>query len=304
MKILFLGASSFTGFHFVKKISTDKNFKIYCTLTKNFQNYYGLKKSRIEILKEKKNIYFLKKTLFGNNNFLKIIKQLNFDVICLHHANTKFYNDDNKFNKDKSIKTNTKNIDKIFKLLNKNTKIIISNTIYQKNKTKKNSSITKYGKSKEETYEIYKIFCNKYKLKYKSIFIPNPWGILEEKRMLFSMFDCWLNQKTFIVRFPRYVRDNIYVDKLKNIYFRVLKSQSKKKEYFPSGYCCSNKKFILAIKKKFEKFFQIKCSVKFLNYSNYSLPISRINSRKKKDRIIIKENLNKYFLYYKKVFKI
>lgn len=304
MKILFLGATSFTGFHFVKELSKNQNFKIYCTLTKNFQNYYGLRKSRAEILKKKKNIYFLEKTHFGNKNFLRIIKQINFDIMCLHHANTKFYNNDNKFNKKKSIASNTKNINKIFMMLNKDTKIIISNTIYQKNKTKKYSSITKYGKSKEETYQIYKTFCKKYKLKYKSIFIPNPWGILEEKRMLFNVFYCWLNQKTFVMRYPNFVRDNIHIDKLKNIYLNILKSQSTKKEFFPSGYCCSNKEFVLAMKKKFERFFQIKCSVKFIKNSSYNLPLSRINSKKAKKKITIKENLTEYFLYYKKLLNI
>ena len=35
MKILFLGVSSFTGFHFVKKLSQNYRNKITCTLTKN-----------------------------------------------------------------------------------------------------------------------------------------------------------------------------------------------------------------------------------------------------------------------------
>ena len=50
MKLLFLGASSFTGYHFVKKISKTKKYKIYCTLTKNLSQYDAIRLERIKLL--------------------------------------------------------------------------------------------------------------------------------------------------------------------------------------------------------------------------------------------------------------
>ena len=46
MKILFLGVTSFSGFHFVKRLSKNKLLKIYCTLTKRIEKYKHLKKKR------------------------------------------------------------------------------------------------------------------------------------------------------------------------------------------------------------------------------------------------------------------
>jgi len=54
MKLLFLGASSFTGYHFVKKISKTKKYKIYCTLTKNLSQYNAIRLERIKLLSKHK----------------------------------------------------------------------------------------------------------------------------------------------------------------------------------------------------------------------------------------------------------
>ena len=46
------------------------------------------------------------------------------------------------------------------------------------------------------------------------------------------------------------MRDNIFIDKLSNIYSKLIDSRSKKIDYFPSGYCSSNKVFIEAFLEK------------------------------------------------------
>ena len=42
MNILFLGASSFTGFHFVNQLSKVKNIKIYCTINQKHKSVQNL----------------------------------------------------------------------------------------------------------------------------------------------------------------------------------------------------------------------------------------------------------------------
>ena len=60
-KILFVGSSSFTGYHFVKTIIKKTNFEIYCTFTKNFNNYKSIRKRILDIYKNNKVKSFLSK---------------------------------------------------------------------------------------------------------------------------------------------------------------------------------------------------------------------------------------------------
>ena len=118
MNTLFLGSSSFTGFHFINKLAKNKNNKIFCILTKKKSKYNSIRASRIKILEKKKNINLIYKIKFGDKKFINLIKKIRFDTICLHHAETLNYNDDRKFKFKKSIKKNINNIDHVFKKLN------------------------------------------------------------------------------------------------------------------------------------------------------------------------------------------
>ncbi len=298
MKILFVGVSSFTGYHFVKKLSQNKKNKITCTLTKNFNSYKSIRLKRLKLVKNIRNINLINNIKFGDKKFIKLLIKNKFNVICLHHALTKNYNSNIKFNLKKSLIENTRNIESVFKIVDRKTIIIVSNTVFQKIRSKNYEAVNNYGVSKSISYDKIKFFCKKYKLKYKSIYITNPWGPLEEKKLNFYLINNWIKNKYALVSHPRYIRDNIYIDILSKIYSKLINTKSKKIDYFPSGYCSSNKVFIEALKKKFEKFFNKKAKVIYVKKTNYSQPLIRINSKNIKKKITIKENLDYYFDQY------
>jgi len=175
----------------------------------------------------------------------------------------------------------------------------VTNTIYQKINEKKYKAVNKYGISKSITYDKIKSICKEFDFKLKSIFITNPWGILEEKKLNYYLINNWLKNKKTFISHPNYIRDNIYIDKLAKYYLKILNSNSTKINYFPSGYCSTNKVFIEAFKIKFEKFFNKKVKIEYANNAKYSQPMSRINGKKISKKIFIKEDLRKYFLNYK-----
>lgn len=305
MNLLFIGVSSFTGYHFVNEISKKKSIKIYCTLTKNLKNYDSIRLKRINLIKKKSNIKLIQKTKFGDKNFIKLLSTINFNRICFHHALTKNYNDDAKFKLKKSLNVNLMNIDKVFKNINKKSYIIVSNSVFQEIKKKNYSPFSKYGLSKTLTYKKIKNYCKKYNLKYKSIFITNPWGTYEEKKLNYYLVYNWLKNKIPIITHPKYIRDNIFINKLSENYLKIIKSKSSKVDYYPTGNCCStNKEFVKAFKIKFEKFFKKKVYLKYKKKAKYTESITRINGLKIKKKIHIKENLNEYFNYYKELFKV
>ena len=138
------------------------------------------------------------------------------------------------------------------------------------------------------------LFCKKYNLQYKSIYIANPWGPLEEKKLNYYLISNWIKNKNITISHPRYIRDNIYIDKKIKKYVKIVYSKSKKIDYFPSGYCSTNKEFIEAFKIKFERFFNKKVNVSYSKETIYDQPLTRIN---------VKEiNLTKKS-YYKRKFK-
>lgn len=302
MNILFLGASSFTGFHFVNELSKIKKNKIYCTLTKSINQYKSIRYERIKLLSKKKNIIFLKKIKFGDRKFINLLKKIKFNTFCFHHAFTKDYNDNSKFKFQKSIKENTNNIEEVFKLIDLKSLIIISNTIFQDIPLKGYKAVNNYGISKSNSFNQIKYCCEKNNIKYKAIYITNPWGIYEEKKLNYYLIKNWFENKKAHISHPNYIRDNIHINKLSQSYKKVFLSKSNKVDFFPSGVCSSNKAFIEAFKKKFEQFFKKKAKVIYANHAIYNQPMCRINRNRISKKVKIEQNLSKYFLYYKKKF--
>lgn len=301
--ILFTGVSSFSGFHFVREMSSEQNIKIFCLVSKKITNYTSLKRKRIDLIKKNKNVKLIFNVKFGDKNFIRILKEKKFEIICFHHAYTKNYSNDEKFNFSKSIKENLNNVENVFSNIWKNSTIIISNSYFQDSRNKKYKSFSKYGISKNITYEAYKNFSNLYKLKYKSIFINNPWGIYEEKKLNYYLIENWLKNKEVIIKNPLYIRDNINIEILSQDYTKFVFSNHTKKEYYPTGYCCSNKVFIESLRSSFEKFFNIKTRVKYLKSTKYDEPLIRINGKKISQKINFNRKLNNYFLYYNDLLK-
>ncbi|WP_440653635.1 hypothetical protein [Candidatus Pelagibacter sp. HIMB1506] len=301
MNILFLGASSFTGFHFVNQLSKVKNIKIYCTLTKNINQYESLRYMRIKLLSKKENVIFVKKIKFGDKKFTNLLEKIRFNVFCFHHALTKNYNDNSKFNLKKSLKENTNNIEEVFRKIDYKATVIISNTIFQNIPSKKYRAVNNYGISKSQSFDKIRLLCEKNNIKFRSIYITNPWGIYEEKKLNFYLIKNWLNNKNAKISHPNYIRDNIHIDLLSKMYKKIVLSKSNKINYFPSGICSTNKLFIEALRNKFEKFFNKKVEVAYENKAIYNQPMCRINGNKIVKNVKIKQNLNKYFAYYQKL---
>ena len=111
----------------------------------------------------------------------------------------------------------------------------------------------------------------------------------------------WINKKETVIEFPHYIRDNIYIDKLSTYYYKMIFSKSNKVEFFPSGYCSTNRVFIDSLGNEFKKYFNLKPKIKYLKNVKTDQPLIRINGNKILRKIKFKENLKQYFKYYKKL---
>ena len=55
---------------------------------------------------------------------------------------------------------------------------------------------------KSITYDKIKFFCEKFRIKYKSIYITNPWGPLEEKKLNYYLINNWIQNKSVFISHP------------------------------------------------------------------------------------------------------
>ena len=123
-------------------------------------------------------------------------------------------------------------------------------------------------------------------------------GSSRGEKLNYYLITNWIQNKKTFVSHPNYIRDNIFIDKLTKYYYKIVNSNSKNR-IFPSGYCSTNKIFIESFKNKFEKIFNKKVKIEYGRKPKYNQPICRINGKKINKKIIISENLDKYFLSYK-----
>src|ERR1700744_725669 len=83
MKILFTGASSFTGFWFAKTLAAAAH-EVICPLRGAIEKYDGVRKLRVEKLQSICRL--IPQTPFGSENFFNLIRNGgNWDLFC-HHA--------------------------------------------------------------------------------------------------------------------------------------------------------------------------------------------------------------------------
>lgn len=295
--IVITGASSFTGFHFTLEIAKYK--KIICFSHKKFSSYKDLKKTRLQILKKNKNIKLIFNCSFGSEKMIRVIKSYKNICFCFHHAQTLNAKDDFKFSFLESFNQDLYNIDNFFKKCSNNIKkIIFSSSIFQKEHSKQLIDFNKYSLNKSITLETLKFFCHKFNIRLINFVISNPFGVLEDRRYSFYLLNNWINKSTPIVGSPDFIREYIYIDDLKKLYFNATKLNLNKnyKEIKPRGLKMTNLKFANFLKNNFTKYIshKIYLSVK----KSYSTEPKNISFNGNSNYNISNSKIKEYFEYY------
>jgi len=105
MKILFTGASSFTGFWFVKALR-QAGADVVCALTGRVQRYQGLRSERVKLLQDL--CRFVPDAPFGSESFLELARNESWDLLCHHGAEVTDYRSPD-FDPVKALAANARN---------------------------------------------------------------------------------------------------------------------------------------------------------------------------------------------------
>jgi nucleoside-diphosphate-sugar epimerase len=283
MKILFTGASSFTGFWFVKALAA-AGHEIICPVTKNLAGYDGTRGQRMEKLRA--FCRFIPQASFGSETFLNIIREQSFDLLCHHAADVTNYKSPD-FNAQRAVENNTHNLRAVLAAMKAQglKSVILTGTVFEKDEGAGSEPLvaaSPYGLSKGLTSQIFRDFCGEAKVPLGKFVIPNPFGPFEEARFTAYLMRNWQAGKTAEVKTPDYVRDNIHADLLAVAYATfadsVASAQAPLLKINPSGYVEKQGQFTERVAREVKARTGWACEFKLLRQEDFSEPLKRVNT--------------------------
>lgn len=284
MKILFTGASSFTGYWFVKEL-IESGHEVYCTFTRAQTEYDGIRRVRVDELHELCQPLDL--VTFGDSKFLEVIKENQWDLFCHHAAETTDFRS-NDYDIGKSLENNTHKANKVLELLKDSgcEHILLTGSYYEKDEgggTKPLEPFYLYGLSKHFTGEVFKYLAKVNKIVLGKFVIPNPFGPMEDPKLPTYLIKTWYNKEIPEIRTPEYIRDNIHISLLAKVYTefaeKLLKSQ-KNLKINPSQYVETQGEFCKIFATEMEKRLDISCPLNFVDQKTFPEPKERYNTDK------------------------
>lgn len=283
MKILFTGASSFTGFWFINAL-TGAGHKVTSVFTKNKDDYEGTRKTRVELLAGKcEQIYNCK---FGDDKFVNMLINDGYDLLCHHAADVTNYKS-NSFDVNKALINNTYNITGIIEAVNKGgcKGIVITGSVFEQNEgigTLPLRAFSPYGLSKSLTWQVFQYYCSVNNVRLGKFVIPNPFGPYEEERFVYYLVKNWFAGNTPAVSTPDYIRDNIHVEKLAKEYLAFAQkmvdySGTDVLKTYPSGYVGTQGMFTQLVSRELSKRIKKECPFILNKQIDFNEPLKRAN---------------------------
>ncbi|HEV2330259.1 MAG TPA: NAD(P)-dependent oxidoreductase [Verrucomicrobiae bacterium] len=292
MKILLTGASSFTGYWFVKTLA-DAGHEIICPLRGSVERYEGVRKARVEKLRSL--CHLIPDTPFGSDPFRRFIEESgSWDLLCHHATETADYKNPD-FDVLGAAKSNTLNLRAILgRLKSAGLKaVILTGTVFENDEGAGDESLAAfsgYGLSKGLTWQLFRYYCGAPEIPLGKFVIPNPFGPYEEPRFTAHLMKQWQAGKAAEVRTPEYLRDNIHVDLLAACYGQfvteVAGGKSRCAKINPSGYIESQGEFAQRVAREVRARTGWACELNLARQQDFSEPMRRTNLNPATNKIV------------------
>jgi len=283
MKILFTGASSFTGFWFVKSLAA-AGHEIICPVTRNVVDYADIRLWRVEMLKPM--CRFVPQSPFGSENFLKMLRENRFDLLCHHAAEVRNYKSPD-FDADRAFHFNTLNLREVLAAIKPRglKAVVFTGTYFEPEEGVGDTPLrafSPYSLSKGLTWQFFRYYCHEAGVALGKFVIPNPFGPFEEPRFTAYLMRNWRDGKPAEVKTPEYVRDNIHVDLLAAVYGqfvnRVAGLPSGCVKTNPSGYVEKQGAFAQRVALEVKSRTGWTCQLELAKQEDFSEPLARANT--------------------------
>jgi nucleoside-diphosphate-sugar epimerase len=219
LKILFTGASSFTGSWIAGRLLADGHRPV-TPLRRTLSRYDDLRQARMARLG--RAVEIAEDCPFGSPRFLALVERGGFDLLCHHGAQVDNYRSDD-FDVAAALRENTANLPDVLRALRRNSgaAVILTGSVFEQNEGKGDEprlAFSPYGLSKGATSDVFRFWCRKLEVKLAKFVVPNPFGPFEEPRFCDFLLRHWAEGKVPEVKTPAYTRDNIHVSLLAAAY--------------------------------------------------------------------------------------
>jgi UDP-glucose 4-epimerase len=280
MKILFTGASSFTGFWFVQALAR-AGHEITCPVTGELETYTDSRRARVEQLKPL--CQFVPKTPFGTENFLQLAGGEKFDLLCHHAADVTNYKSAD-FDTLRALQNNTLNLRAVLKGIK--CPVVLTGSVFENDEgagDEPRRAFSPYGLSKGLTFQVFRYHCLEAGRPLGKFVIPNPFGPFEEPRFTAFLMKNWKAGKPVEVKTPDYLRDNIHIDLLTATYVtfaeKVAATNEPLQKTNPSGYVEKQGEFAQRVAREIKSRHGWACELKLAKQEDFSEPLKRTNTK-------------------------
>jgi nucleoside-diphosphate-sugar epimerase len=282
MKILFTGGSSFTGSWFIRELAA-AGHEVTAVFRKHTEEYPdAVRRQRVALASQaSRPVYGCG---FGDQQFLSLIRQGGWDLLCHHGADVTNYKSPD-FDAVAALRNNTNNLSIVLEALGAQgcRRVLLTGSAFEGGEGAGSQGLpdfSPYGLSKALTAQTFRYYCARAGMGLGKFVIPNPFGPFEEPRFTSYLMKNWLAGAMAACSHPSYVRDNIHVTLLAKVYARFATEVPATgfTRINPSGYAESQGAFTRRLAQEMRPRLGLPCLVELKKQPDFSEPRVRINT--------------------------
>jgi len=280
MRILFTGASSFTGYWFVRELRAAGHEVV--AAFRGDGRYEGVRAERTRLIGQLCEPHY--GCAFGNDAFLALARG-EFDVLCHHGAEVGDYRNPD-YDPYRAAAANLHRLPAVLRALKGGgcRRLVLTGSVFEQDEGAGSAPLrafSPYGLSKGLTAAAAAFYTEREGFTFEKFVIPNPFGPYEEPRFTGYLMRAWLKREIARVQTPRYVRDNIHVGLLAKAYAAFVAESpapGATRRRGPSGYPESQGAFAARVRGEAAARLGFPCALEFSEQVEFSEPPVRINT--------------------------
>ena len=281
MRVLFTGASSFTGMWFVQAlVEAGHEVTAICTRGSYADPLRQARVARVEAVAR-----VVHGVSFGDEAFLGLIRENTFDLLAHHAADVTNYKSPD-FDPVQALGRNTFGLAGVLEHLPATgcRRILLTGSVFEGGEGAGSEGLpdfSPYGLSKRLTSEVFSFACRRAGVVLGKFVIPNPFGAYEEARYTAYLVKSWLAGQVPFCSATDYVRDNIHVGLLAKAYaafaFSLLEAREPAR-LGPSGYVERQGVFTRRVAEALAPRLGCSCPIELPAQAVFSEPRVRLNT--------------------------
>ena len=277
MRVLCTGPTSFSGAFFIEEL-VRAGHEVLTTFTNPVDSYTGIRAIRAQ--KVLQCTEYVEEVSFGDDKFLDVVRSEAIDIFCHHGAWTANYNS-NDYDFQSAFANNTRNLPSICEALAKNNckAVVVSASIFEGG-INGSKPFSPHGLIKQLTSQTTDFYAQQTGLHYSRFVIANPFGPLDNPKLIDYLCREWYAGKTPEIKTPLYVRDNIHVELLAKGFVYWLENmplQEPTSNFAPAGYISTMQDFVEKVAMEMRGRLSLDCAVRFAKQSDFSQPMVLVN---------------------------